>query len=373
MASYLDQVADVIKRAQKDYQKIGKVNIQYFIEYAKLCLAAKDGYIMGSYGQDPKKLSDWYFNQYSGSQKTKALYWKENCERVHDCQGMVEGFLTRVLGRVINVYARTNYANWCDPKEAISSSSKVPTQYRVPGAAVFMYSKSAGHITHVGYMIEPVSKSKPDGDWYVIEARGVSYGVVRTKLNSRGWNRVGLMTKYFYYEDLGEVPYLPISTTNYDFGSRTLKKGMKGDDVKELQSILVDLGYDVGKYGCDGDFGACTDSAVRAFQTVNSLSVDGIVGKDTFAKIRELIQEKTTSVPDKPTTYVVKMTSGNTSYVRSLTGKVKGAIKLGDTLPYTGQVVKLPAISNRDFYVVEYLDGDTAVVSSKYTTIEQIA
>lgn len=369
MASYLDQVADVIKKARDDYLLNSNINISYFVEYVKLCLAAKDGYIMGSYGQDPKKLSDWYFNQYSGSQKTKALYWKENCERVHDCQGMVEGFLTRVLGKTINVYARTNYANWCNPKDAISSSSKVPSQYRVPGAAVFIHSTSAGHITHVGYLIEPVSKTKPEGDWYVIEARGVNYGVVRTKLNSRGWNRVGLMTKYFRYDNV-DTTTIPIPDIN-EFGSRTLKKGMSGKDVQELQSILIDLGYDVGKYGADGDFGSCTDSAVKAFQSANKLSADGVVGQKTYDKIREKMNKSVVSTPDKPRKYIVEMTSGSSVYIRSMSGAIKGSIHLGDILPYTGKVTQIPSISSSDFYVVEYLD-DIAVVSSKYTTIKEI-
>lgn len=159
----------------------------------------KDGYIMGAKGQNPQKwaTTSWWFTQYSGKQKTQALYWRENASRVWDCNGLSEGLYEDYTGVNINTKARYNYANWCDPK----GTGSIPDKYKVPGAAVFIYSSSAGYITHVGYLYEPVNASNPTGDWYVIEARGVMYGVVRTKLSERGWNRWGWMTKYFDYGD----------------------------------------------------------------------------------------------------------------------------------------------------------------------------
>lgn len=61
-----------------------------------------------------------------------------------------------------------------------------------------------------------------------------------------------------------------------------LKKRMINDYVKELQTILVALGYDVGKTGIDGNFGSKTQQAVRNFQKDKNLKVDGIVGKATW-------------------------------------------------------------------------------------------
>jgi len=73
-------------------------------------------------------------------------------------------------------------------------------------------------------------------------------------------------------------------------GLMPLKKGSKGDPVKYLQTLLKRLGYDLGttgpnKDGIDGDFGARTDLAVRAFQQSAGLSVDGIVGKKTWDRL----------------------------------------------------------------------------------------
>lgn len=68
-----------------------------------------------------------------------------------------------------------------------------------------------------------------------------------------------------------------------------ISKGDKGADVKTLQENLIKLGYGLGKYGADGDFGTSTDSAVKDFQKKNGLSADGLVGKSTQSKIAELI------------------------------------------------------------------------------------
>ena len=61
---------------------------------------------------------------------------------------------------------------------------------------------------------------------------------------------------------------------------------MKGSDVKELQQRLIDLGYDLGKWGADGVFGPDTASAIRHFQAREGLKVDGIAGYNTFTALK---------------------------------------------------------------------------------------
>lgn len=63
---------------------------------------------------------------------------------------------------------------------------------------------------------------------------------------------------------------------------RTLKIGMKGNDVKALQSDLNALGATLV---ADGDFGMKTKNAVVKFQKENGLVPDGVVGKMTREKI----------------------------------------------------------------------------------------
>ena len=90
-----------------------------FVEELRAAVARKDGYIMGATGQNPKKWSvnSWWFTQYTtAAQRKKALYWRDNAERVWDCNGLAEGLYKDFSGVDINTKARYNYAQWCDPK-----------------------------------------------------------------------------------------------------------------------------------------------------------------------------------------------------------------------------------------------------------------
>lgn len=64
------------------------------------------------------------------------------------------------------------------------------------------------------------------------------------------------------------------------------KRGMKGVQVKGLQEMLKGYGY--YKATIDGDFGAKTEEAVKAFQKTEGLDVDGIVGKATWSRLAGL-------------------------------------------------------------------------------------
>lgn len=69
-------------------------------------------------------------------------------------------------------------------------------------------------------------------------------------------------------------------------GCPTLKKGASGNITKLLQEKLVKLGYSTN--GVDGIFGSGTYSAVREFQKTRGLSIDGIVGQNTWRKLLNL-------------------------------------------------------------------------------------
>ncbi|WP_246055187.1 peptidoglycan-binding domain-containing protein [Pseudalkalibacillus caeni] len=70
-----------------------------------------------------------------------------------------------------------------------------------------------------------------------------------------------------------------------------LESGDSGNEVKRLQQDLITAGF--GKhlepYGADGDYGECTENAVKAFQKATGLVVDGIAGQNTLAKIKAII------------------------------------------------------------------------------------
>jgi len=64
-----------------------------------------------------------------------------------------------------------------------------------------------------------------------------------------------------------------------------LRPGSSGQAVRELQQALKGLGYDPGSI--DGQFGARTEAAVKAFQRARGIAADGIVGDVTWVNIDE--------------------------------------------------------------------------------------
>ena len=77
-----------------------------------------------------------------------------------------------------------------------------------------------------------------------------------------------------------------------------LYRGCTGDAVKALQEKLNAKGFDSGNV--DGIFGAKTYAAVTAFQKANSLGVDGIVGKLTWAKLYDATPVNVTPITTQP-------------------------------------------------------------------------
>ena len=346
-----------------------KITSDHLVAQLQAAVTRGDGYIMGSRGQNPRtgyldlsvpeskcksgwKETGWYFSQYSGKQKTQALFWRKKCSRVWDCNGMMEGIYELATGTCIDSKARYNYAEWCNTK----GSGLIPAKYRVPGAAVFWSDSGAGSIHHVAYLEKPVTAGKPEGDWYIIEARGVMYGVVRTKLLSRKPNFWGLMTKYVYYDTPAVIE------SNTLLGARMLKNGCEGDDVKALQSGLIRLGYDLGRWGADGDFGDATEAAVRAFQRNHSLDVDGIAGPKTIAQLEAALAKLDSQELTEGKALKVQIQGGQ-CYIRTepnTSGTILSVAHEGATYEYAGET------SDNGWLKVYWIEGSEGWVSGKY-------
>ena len=83
----------------------------------------------------------------------------------------------------------------------------------------------------------------------------------------------------------------------WTLGERVLKKGADGEDVRLLQKYLVQIGYDVGPAGTDGDFGGKTEDAVQAFQADHGLDDDGEYGPLPHAKLMDVLDEAPAATP----------------------------------------------------------------------------
>ncbi|MGW2964505.1 peptidoglycan-binding domain-containing protein [Streptomyces sp. NPDC001220] len=66
----------------------------------------------------------------------------------------------------------------------------------------------------------------------------------------------------------------------------TIREGAAGDTVREAQCLLQLWGFYVGPRGVDGAFGPLTTSAAKSFQTSRGLAADGIIGPNTWTRLR---------------------------------------------------------------------------------------
>ncbi|NLF28998.1 MAG: hypothetical protein GX592_13970, partial [Clostridiales bacterium] len=143
------------------------------------------------------------------------------------------------------------------------------------------------------------------------------------------------------------------------------RKGMSGDDVKQMQTDLISLGYDLGKWGADGEFGPATEAALKAFQTAQKLPVDGIFSEDDLLKLRALIPDDADPVePEKPEEPVGDVViAGGDAYIR--TGPGTGYAKAG--VAHEGERYVLAAT---DGWVPVAIGGEVRWISAKYAKVE---
>ena len=147
----------------------------------------------------------------------------------------------------------------------------------------------------------------------------------------------------------------------YKLGDRILKNGMTGDDVKELQEMLISLDYECGVWGADGDYGDATQIAVEHFQTAHGCMVDGEVGPETLAALEKAMEAAEAPVMEAR---YVRIVGGN-CYVRTAPntdGQKLGVAHWGDMLKYQGET------SENGWHLVEYI-GQNGWVSGRYSDL----
>ena len=146
----------------------------------------------------------------------------------------------------------------------------------------------------------------------------------------------------------------------YVLGERILRNGLEGADVRELQSMLIQLGYDCGRWGADGDYGDATEMAVEKFQRDWGLDADGQFGPKTHAMLMNAV-----AGDGDASAQVVEIVGGN-CYIRSepnTSGAKLGVAHAGNALPYRG------VMSETGWYGVVH-NGTDAWVSGKYGMLQ---
>ena len=85
-----------------------------------------------------------------------------------------------------------------------------------------------------------------------------------------------------------------------------LMKGDSGEAVKNMQTMLIALGYSCGTYGADSQFGDATESALKKFQKAKGLAVDGLYGAKSKAALTDAYMHKDGDKDDKDVIYRVQ-------------------------------------------------------------------
>ena len=245
---------------------------------AKIEFPVGDGgvwkYLWGTRGQIvTQALLDKRFNEYySKNGWDRAEFdsitksWVAAQVHVTDCEGLLDAFLGS------DVRANDCYKSYCTDKGLIAAINRP----FVVGEAVFNGDDKKK--THVGWVCGFLGS-----DPLVVEARGLAYGVVITRMSKRPWKYRGLMTKKFSYED---EPVQP-DPKEYVF-RRDLKKGCSGDDVIKLKYLLIDAGYNKGITVNTKDskyFGSATKKLVKEYHRDNGLTIDGVAGRKTIMSL----------------------------------------------------------------------------------------
>ena len=78
-------------------------------------------------------------------------------------------------------------------------------------------------------------------------------------------------------------------THNHPFGSRVLRSGMKGKDVRYLQRALTQLGISTAS---DGGFGKRTARSVEVLEGQRGWPVNGVVSRRDASRIRKLLTKR---------------------------------------------------------------------------------
>ena len=135
-----------------------------------------------------------------------------------------------------------------------------------------------------------------------------------------------------------------------------------------MQTRLKELGYDLGKYGIDGDFGSDTQEAVMKFQTDNGLEATGVYDAATHEKLTgsPVAKESAeTPVLTGPTVEIVTK-NGGTVNVRVGNGTEYEIIKEVET----GEVLEYIATAQNGWNAVK-VGTQVGWVSGEYSHIKE--
>lgn len=244
-------------------------------------------------------------------------------KRVADCSGLLAWAFKQLGGRIAHG-SNTTWKDYLSAKGELSHGKRTDGQPLKAGSGVFKYNTVDGYY-HEGCV---------DLDGAVIEAHTTKAGVIKSKITD-GWTHWGEFKGVKYTADPAPVPVDP---------QRSMRRGDKGEDVKNLQILLNTAGFDCG--AADGVFGANTEKAVKAFQKSSGLTATGVADQNTMKALKEYKPPK--PAPDPAGTYITVQGDTLWKIAERFLGagsRYKEIMKLNrlkNTIVKPGMVLKIP-------------------------------
>ena len=158
--------------------------------------------------------------------------------RVADCSGLFS-WAFKQLGGYMYHGSDTMFRKYCSSKGELKKGKRTDCGTLKPGTAVFVW--NGKKYSHVGLFA---------GGDTVIEAMGTINGVTTSKVTAGKWTHWGELAGIDYV-NTGNSEFIIHNSELYESETvkQTLRKGSKGDAVRELQTMLLKLGYDLGPCG----------------------------------------------------------------------------------------------------------------------------
>jgi hypothetical protein len=301
-------------------------------------------------------------NSYTQGSRRKYFfgYPTDGKDGYSDCSSSVRESVRRILNFDIgsNTPAQVNNNKTLEWIE-FANGKRYPTVQLEPGDLLYFKGSDKSRPYQVGH-VEMVAE---DTGYLLGHGSGVGPRKIRLRdyCDSRYKAGRGLIgVKRIVLP--GKVPDPPEGISSV--GKRLLRRTspmMKGEDIRKLQGLLFELGYDCD--GIDGYYGINTEDAVRAFQFACKLLADGEYGPMTHTALKAALDagdlEQEEDAPDDKPRMLIATGDVWIRTLPSTSGGKTAVLHKDDTIERAGE-------DTENWYGVLY-NGKQRYVSRKYT------
>ena len=221
------------------------------------------------------------FAQYIKNVASSEIYptWPENALRAN-----IYAEITFALNRIYTEYYRSRGYDF-----DITNSTQFD-QYYVEGRDIFENISRVVDDIFNDYVVKQGQIQPYFTQYCAGTCEGLSqWGTV--SLANQGYTPYRIL-QYYYGNDIDIIKNAPIKTNTPTYPGRPLRLGSGGEDVVEIQRELNRIAANYPSIpkvsGAKGYFEQTTQNAVKQFQEIFNLDPDGVVGKDTWYKIKQI-------------------------------------------------------------------------------------